>query len=158
MTWLIASLFVFMAILNRKDKVKSYTAVTFAIIHLFNCVTTFEYFNFFYANIFASLSLLLYPSLVSRRDWAFLLGIILTSCILVDFIGIINLQLWESYKIGQGIYVLKYITTTAELVVLALMANGRLNGYILNNQAKRIQHFIRNLFNDPDNRAHLQGS
>lgn len=156
MIWVIAGLFVLVAILNRKDTVRFYTAITFAIIHLFNCIITFEQFNFFYANIFASLSLMLYPSLTSEKDWAWCLGIILTSCICADFIGILNLQLWESIQIGGLLDTFKYFTTTMELVVLVLMANGRLNRYTINDLKNGGKYSVWNLFARTNNIAYLE--
>lgn len=156
MTWFIAGLFLIAAYLNRKDTVKFYTAITFAIIHLFNCVITFEYFNFFYANIFASLSLMLYPSLASQKDWAWCLGIILASCICADFLGIINLQLWESVQIGGLIDTFKYFITTVELVVLVLMANGRLNRYSINDFKDSGEYSFRDLFARTNNLTYLE--
>ena len=156
MTWIIAVLFVLTAWLNRNDKVKFLTASSFAVIHLFNCFVSFEYINFFYANILASLSLLLYPSLMSRRDWAWMLGGILTSCIVVDFYGIYNIQGAEDVLIGHRIDMFKYLATAGELVVLALAAHGRFNGYNINNSISMVRNTIWNIFNHHNKHSYIQ--
>ncbi len=87
---------------NRRDVVKFNTCLLFAIVHFFNCVTTFSGALFFYSTILASLTLLLYPSLRSQRDWAVLLSGILLSSILVDIVGII------AYKYSEFCFCVRY--------------------------------------------------
>ena len=127
---------------NRRDEVKFNTCLLFAIVHFFNSVTTFSGALFFYSTILASLTLLLYPSLRSQRDWAVLLSVILLSSILVDIVGIIAYK-YSEFCFCEIIDFYKKISTAFELLILTAMSHGRLDAYKASDTAKRIQSHAR---------------
>ena len=158
MIWLIAAVFIIPVLLNRKDFNKSLTALSFLIVYILNAGNTFEGENLIYCNMMLSASLLIAPSLLSKRDWASILFIIVCSFIGSDFLAIINFHNMQSAAIAANIDTFKYFATTMVLVVLTWMSNGKLDGYTFNNKRIRLQRNLRDIFTNSDNRTHLQGN
>ena len=157
MAWLIAALFAIPLMLNSKDINKYLTALSFLIIYILNAGNTYEGENLIYCNMMLSASLLIAPSLLSSRDWASILFIIVCSFIGSDFIAIYNFHNMQSEAIADNIDTFKYLATTMVLVVLVIMSNGKLDRYIISNKRIRVQRYIRDIFTSSNNRARLQG-
>ncbi len=158
LAWLIAALFIVPVILNRKDLTKLLTAVSFLVVYILNAGNTFEGENLIYCNMVLSASLLVAPSLVSHRDWSSILFIIIGLFICSDFLAIINFNNMQFQSIAAGIDTFKYLATSAILIVLVRMSNGKLDGYTISDKRVRFQRHIRDIFNRLNNRLSLQGN
>ena len=157
MIWLIAATFAIPLLLNSKDAAKYFTSLSFLIIYILNAGNTFEGANLIYCNMMLSASLLLAPSLLSSRDWASILLLIVCAFICSDFLAIINFHNMQSQAIATGIDTFKYLATTMVLAVLVIMSNGKLDRYTISDKRIRVQRNIRDIFTLPNNRARLQG-
>jgi len=142
MIWVISGVFVLLTFLNRRDSVKFRTSLSFAVIHLLNTVISFYGIAFYYSAIGSSIILLLYPLMSSQRNWVILLAIILTLCISVNLLGIINYELWNIKAISSFIDVSNYMTTVLEMIVLASVVNGNFNGYYTDTIKRMGQHSV----------------
>lgn len=158
MIWFIAAIFIVPVLLNSHDLNKYLTAISFLIVYILSAGNTFEGENLIYCNMMLSASLLIAPSLLSKRDWASILFIIVCSFIGSDFLAIYNFHNMQSAAIAANIDTFKYLATTMSLVVLTWMSNGKLDGYTFNNKRIRLQRNLRDIFTNSDNRTRLQGN
>ena len=156
MIWLIAAIFLIPLLLNSHDLNKYLTAMSFLIVYILNAGNTFEGENLIYCNMMLSASLLIAPSLLSKRDWASILFIIVCSFIGSDACAIYNFHNMQSESIAANIDTFKYFATTMVLAVLVIMSNGKLDRYTISDKVKRMEHRIRSVFNSSNNRARLQ--
>ena len=157
MIWLIAATFLIPLLLNSHDLNKYLTALSFLLVYILNAGNTFEGENLIYCNMMLSASLLIAPSLLSSRDWASILFIIVCSFIGSDFLAIYNFHNMQSEAIADNIDTFKYFATTTVLVVLVIMSNGKLDRYTIYDKRIRVQRYIRDLFTNSNNRARIQG-
>lgn len=146
MIWVIAYIFTLLAVINWHDPVKFKVALSFAVIHILNPLVDFQGIAFYYSAIGACIILLLYPLMVSQRNWVLAFAITLTSCMSVNLLGIINYERWHSDVIGNFIDYANYLTTAIEMVILLCMANGKLDGYYTDSLERMGQHPFWHIF------------
>jgi len=153
MIW--AYLFTVLALLNYRDSVKFNTALSFALVHWISYGANFDGVAFYFSAIGACIALLLYPLMASQRNWVLALSGILLLCTSVNLLGIVNFELWHSQKIGDVIDFSNYLTTALEMVVLACMANGQLNGYYPDTLGRIRQYPVWDIFTGFNLKIHL---
>ena len=153
---LFASIFFILFIINSNDERKADIASLFFWVNLLNCFTDFQGINFYLMAIIPTALIILVCLQNSQRNWSMVICGIMTSCIFINILGMINFSYLEIDS-GFDLYErATYLTTIAEITVLLAMPTRLLDGYVTDN-FKRIREYLsRHLFIRFNNYPHLQ--
>lgn len=143
MIWLLSAVYFALLFLNRKDYRKAEIAALFAIINFIDCFILLEGINAYLISMIPPAITILFCLYHSRRNWSLLVSLIMTSCIFINFIGMINASYFE---LNSGYYLYEraiMLTTFAEIALLLAMSTRLLDGYFTDSVERVRQYTAR---------------
>jgi len=143
MIWAFSAVYFALLFLNRKDFRKAEIAALFAIINFIDCFILLEGINAYLISMIPPAITILFCLYHSRRNWSLLVSLIMTSCIFINFLGIINASYFD---LNSGYYLYEraiMLTTFAEIAVLLAMSTRVLDGYFTDSLGRIRQHLAR---------------
>lgn len=143
MVWLFSAVYFVLLFLNRKDYRKAEIAALFAIINFIDCFILLEGINAYLISMIPPAITILFCLYHSKRNWSLLVSLIMTSCIFINFLGMINASYLE---LNSGFYLYEraiMLTTFAEIAVLLAMSTRLLDGYFTDSVERVRQYTAR---------------
>ena len=143
MVWLFSAVYFALLFLNRKDFRKAEIAALFAIINFIDCFILLEGINAYLISMIPPAITILFCLYHSKCNWSLLVSLIMTSCIFINFLGMINATYFE---LNSGYYLYEraiMLTTFAEIAVLLAMSTRLLDGYFTDSTRRVWQYFAR---------------
>ena len=143
MVWLFSAVYFALLFLNRNDFRKAEIAALFAIINFIDCFILLEGINAYLISMIPPAITILFCLYHSKRNWSLLVSLIMTSCIFINFLGMINATYFE---LNSGYYLYEraiMLTTFAEIAVLLAMSTRLLDGYFTDSTRRVWQYFAR---------------
>lgn len=156
MIWLLSAVYFALLFLNRKDYRKAEIAALFAIINFIDCFILLEGINAYLISMIPPAITILFCLYHSRRNWSLLVSLIMTSCILINFLGMINTSYLE---LNSGYYLYEHaimLTTFAEIIILLVMPSRLLDGYFTDSVQRSLGRIARLLSADFNHNSRLQ--
>lgn len=153
---IIVCVFFSLFVLNYRDEVKSEIAALFFWVALFGHFSNFEGVNFYLMGMIPPAIVILFCLQNSHKNWSLVICGIMTSCISINFLGMINyigFQFDRGYSLYEGA---TYLTTFAEIVVLLVMPSRLIDGYFTDNLGGIRQYFAGLLSVSVDHNPRLQ--
>ena len=141
MIYIFAGIFFVLFLLNHTDSRKGPIAALFFWTNLMNCFTTFGGINFYLIGMVPPAVIILSCLQNSQRNWSMVICGIMTSCILINFLGMINFSYLD---VDSGYFLYEraiYLTTIAEIAVLLVMPTRLLDGYFTDS-VERIRKYF----------------
>ena len=156
MVWLFSAVYFALLFLNRKDYRKAEIAALFAIINFIDCFILLEGINAYLISMIPPAITILFCLYHSKRNWSLLVSLIMTSCIFINFLGMINASYFE---LNSGFYLYEraiMLTTFAEIAVLLAMSTRVLDGYFTDSLQRSLGRIARFLSADFNHNSRLQ--
>jgi len=152
---IIICVFFLLFLLNYRDEVKAEIAALFFWLALLGEYSEFGGINFYLIGMAAPAVVILFCNR-THRNWSLLVSLIMTSSILINFIGMLWYMGFPIHD-GESLYMrATYLTTFAEIAVLLIMPSRLLDGYFTDNLRRVRQYFAGLLSVSVDHNPRLQ--